>query len=130
MATSPDGRQYKCRPCVDAYKVEWNARNIDRCREVRRAADIRRYGITMAQYDALVAAQGGACAICRQVFTAVKDTHVDHDHRCCPPAGSQRAKRCGTCVRGILCGQCNKGLGMFRDDVETLNAAIRYLRRE
>lgn len=71
-----------------------------------------RYGITPAQYEELLAAQGGACAICRVVPN--KRLHVDHDHR----TGA---------VRGLLCSECNLGLGKFRDSVEVLQSALSYL---
>ena len=72
----------------------------------------RRYGITAAEFDAMVEAQGGLCALCRQR----KPEHVDHDH----VTGK---------VRGVLCSCCNQGLGNFRDDVAALRVAIDYLER-
>lgn len=70
----------------------------------------RRYGITAADADAMLAAQGGLCAICRTAAAA----HVDHDHL----TGK---------VRGLLCFNCNGGLGQFRDRVDVLEAAVGYL---
>lgn len=58
------------------------------------------------------------CAICG----SRENTHIDHDHACCP--GNQS---CGECVRGTLCSACNLGLGAFRDDVDKLRNAIEYL---
>ncbi len=74
----------------------------------------RKYGITEADFRAMEQAQGGACAICR---TLPEDgLYVDHDH--------QTGK-----VRGLLCFQCNSGIGSLRDDIERLQRAIAYLRR-
>lgn len=74
----------------------------------------RRYGITLEEYEAMRAAQGGRCAICS---TASEDRlHVDHDH-------STNA------VRELLCGPCNAGLGGARDSIATLRAMIAYLER-
>lgn len=70
----------------------------------------RRYGIGIAEFQALLAEQGGVCAICG----AANPQHVDHDHR----FGN---------VRGILCFNCNGGLGQFRDNLEYLRKAITYL---
>lgn len=72
--------------------------------------------------------QGGVCDICKQPETTrrgdvVLDLAVDHDHACCP--GS--ANSCGKCVRALICGQCNKGLGAFRDDTDLMRTAIAYL---
>lgn len=85
----------------------------------RRYWRARRYGLLPADFDALLAAQDGVCAICRQAETDtwrgnVKDLAVDHDHE----TGR---------VRGLLCAQCNTALGKFRDDAELLRAAMSYL---
>jgi hypothetical protein len=71
----------------------------------------RRYGIGVAEFDALLASQGGVCAICG----TSDPQHVDHDHAC----GN---------VRGILCFNCNGGLGQFKDSPDLLQNAIGYLR--
>jgi hypothetical protein len=41
--------------------------------------------------------------------------HIDHDHSCC-----RGKKSCGTCVRGLACGDCNTGVGLFGDDPERM----------
>lgn len=69
------------------------------------------YGMTLEEYDGLLARQDGLCAICREPMARPE---VDHDH------GDGH-------VRGILCGPCNRGLGYFRDDPKRLRAAIGYL---
>lgn len=62
----------------------------------------------------MLKAQGGVCAICGNTPQQGKHFDVDHCHI---------SKK----VRGLLCPGCNKGLGMFEDDVTRLYAAIRYL---
>jgi len=92
-------------------------------REKYAARNLLRYGVTVEQYDALLAAQGGGCAICGSKDPRGRGRfHVDHDHSCCPGQ-----KSCGQCVRGLLCGGCNPGLGAFGDDPERLIAAAAYL---
>jgi Recombination endonuclease VII len=63
------------------------------------------YGITAEQYWALYDAQGGCCATCQRATGRTKRLAVDHDHACCAGPIS-----CGKCVRGLLCGPCNKDL--------------------
>lgn len=75
---------------------------------------LRKYGITQADYEALLEQQGGGCAICERKPTKKISLHVDHDHRT------------GT-VRGLLCFLCNNALGDLGDDAEHLRKAISYL---
>jgi hypothetical protein len=96
------------------------------CKRCDRGARLlRNYGITLDRYEAMLDAQGGACAICGAVPDEGPSLHVDHDHACCPG----RKKSCGGCVRGLLCEDCNRVLGMFRDDPARFRSAIDYLAR-
>jgi hypothetical protein len=96
----------------------------------RRTVSLQRnYGITEAGYDAMLAAQGGVCAVCGQPpkpegVRAASRLHVDHDHACCPGV-----KSCGKCIRALLCLTCNHGLGNFYDDPALLRRAADYLER-
>lgn len=76
-------------------------------------------------YLSMLESQNYACALCQRPFGDGIRECVDHDHACCP-AG----KSCGKCVRGILCDDCNKGLGHFRDDPELLRKSADYLERQ
>ena len=74
-----------------------------------------KYGLSVGDYEALVATQGGRCAICGSSDPGRNEVlHVDHDH----DTGA---------VRGLLCFSCNIGLGSFGDDLTRLRAAIAYL---
>jgi hypothetical protein len=64
-----------------------------------------RFHITLEEYAAKLAAQGGRCAICRKLPGKTK-LHVDHDHRCCPGRTG-----CGKCNRDLLCFTCNGLVG-------------------
>jgi hypothetical protein len=95
-----DGLQSECKECCRqrrrrdyVYKPEDPAALRDR--KLR-----QRYGITQVEFDMLLAAQGGCCAICPRDLTDVspKSRHVDHDHE----TGA---------VRGVLCNGCNTTLG-------------------
>ena len=71
----------------------------------------QRYGIGADEFDELVRQQGGVCAICGRAEI---------------PSTSTTTTRPAT-VRGILCFNCNGGLGQFRDSIDALLAAAAYL---
>ncbi|MFF0426194.1 endonuclease VII domain-containing protein [Streptomyces sp. NPDC004520] len=82
------------------------------CRAQRNRASYfkRKYGITEAERDQMIAAQGGVCVICREGPAE----HVDHDHR----TGK---------VRGVLCFSCNAALGQFKDRPDAIRRAAAYV---
>lgn len=105
-----------CSPCRNAKaKKQWANG------EIRHSVYKRKYGITVAEYDIMLASQGNGCAICK---TTEPTGHgkkngrfsVDHDHE----TGE---------VRGLLCHACNVALGSFKDNVEILKNAIFYIQR-
>ena len=73
----------------------------------------KKYGITEQQYDDLLKAQHGVCAICGR-HQHYQRLSVDHDHK----TGR---------VRGLLCMQCNRGIGRFFDSPIRLRSAAEYL---
>ena len=70
--------------------------------------------LTQQRYDELLDEQGGCCGICGRERQARRRLAVDHDHT----TGQ---------VRGLLCSNCNVGLGLFQDSVDLLEQAIGYL---
>lgn len=102
------GRGSYCKPCHNARGREVRLRLHGGSREYHLR---RRYKIGQAEFDAMLAAQGGKCAICE----APNPEHVDHDHL---------SKE----VRGILCFNCNTGLGHFKDNIANMHKSITYLR--
>lgn len=99
---SKDGLTALCKPCAD----ERTSPTYKRDRYY-----IKKYGITADEFDRIWHQQHGLCANCRQ---PADRPHLDHDHT----TGA---------VRGILCHNCNVGLGHFMDDPELLLRAIHYL---
>ena len=71
------------------------------------------YGMSKEDVDKLLLSQNNLCKIC--LVDISKTFHVDHCHSS------------GT-VRGLLCNQCNTGLGLFKDSEDNLSRAIDYLR--
>jgi len=72
------------------------------------------YGIGIAEFDAMLAGQGGVCAICKKSDWPINGPHVDHDH------ATGR-------IRGILCHKCNAALGYLGDNHLIAQAAANYL---
>lgn len=129
---SKDGLYAYCRPCNSRKAQEWQAahphamvryqasHNI--ARKARRAdadyalAESLRdlHSLSLAEYRVMETAQANLCAICGRRAGPKDRLQVDHDH------ASGR-------IRGLLCGSCNKGLGLFGDDPQRLRSALRYL---
>jgi ferric-dicitrate binding protein FerR (iron transport regulator) len=102
-ASTPEEREKR-----NAYKhPERAVVDIERLR-------VREYGVTPERFAAMVAAQDGKCAICAKPPQG--SFHVDHCHE----TGE---------VRDLLCGKCNRGLGMYHDDPRLLTRAAWYLDR-
>lgn len=124
----------KRRPCAkckrgraERFYVSPRGRVCATCRRRGRSAGTRAvrlletYGITEEEYAALLAAQGGVCAICKGKRGYNLD--VDHDHEKERQGHSPRE-----CIRGLLCKTCNRRLlPAAKDRVTLLNAAIDYL---
>ena len=137
-----DGRRPECKSCHLAARkarydanprpyiervLKWQRENRDRYLAGQRAYKEsgrkavsdrkshlkRKYGLTPEEFEELLTAQGDGCAICGKP----NPDNVDHDH----VTGR---------VRGILCWNCNVGVGQFEDDVERLVAATIYLDRD
>jgi len=130
-ASRPDRHTTQCKKCRNAHAQQYRARNPDKVRaagrkyarenyEALKAAGLngvlqRKYGITLAGYDAMLKAQGNRCAICD---TTPEENgrrfDVDHDHE----TGD---------VRGLLCQACNRGIGQLADSAILLRRAADYL---
>ena len=91
-----------------AASTAWNKANP---RKVHNAVLMRNYGITVEQYDAMLIAQSGRCAVCSR---PMDPPHVDHDH----VTGK---------VRKLLDGPCNRAAGMLQDDPEVATQLAMYL---
>jgi 5-methylcytosine-specific restriction endonuclease McrA len=113
------GVRNTCKPCCATYSKEyrekhkeryrahlrvWNAKNKDYLKNWKLK---KRYGITLEQFRKL-----GNCALCGED----KDLTLDHCH------SSNK-------VRGVLCRNCNAGLGHFKDNILIMSKAIRYLKK-
>ena len=75
---------------------------------------LAKYGIDRARYQLMFAEQKGVCKLCGKPEKKIRKLAVDH----CHTTGK---------VRGLLCMECNTGLGKFKDNTEVLARAIAYL---
>lgn len=111
VQATPEGRARNT-----TYKRQWV--------QAQREAGLHTFTLLpREEFEAMLVAQGGQCAICRQPETKlsakgrVRRLSIDHDH------ATGR-------VRGLLCSMCNTALGNLRDDPALADAAAAYLRWE
>lgn len=108
-----DGLNAYCKQCKIAVNENWRKLNPEKAKKSQLATRRKiEYGISQKDFDKIMIAQNNRCAICK--IDINNSSHVDHNHS----TGN---------VRGILCHNCNKGLGMFKDNIEFLQSAIDYL---
>jgi hypothetical protein len=130
MESDPDYRE-RYREAQRRYRAAHKAQRAERRRFKRRNDPVYRerqlelerfwrrrmyfrevYGITLEDYDIMLARQNGACAICSRI----PDKRLAVDH--CHTSGK---------VRGLLCAKCNSGLAFYEDNPRYLLAAVSYL---
>jgi len=116
----------RCDRCRNSRAVLWNKEHKDKVRisqikfqesgKARKGRLLKKFNITEEDYNQLFEKQGHGCAICGSNFSKGKysNFNVDHNHK----TGE---------VRGLLCGNCNRGIGYFKDNIKTLEKAIHYL---
>jgi len=121
-----------CKPCQNARTRKWAKENPehhaklkqknhkDMCKTdpdyIFRRWLKTKYNLSIKDYDAMLKKQDKKCYICG--FKHKKDKRLFVDH--CHESGE---------VRGLLCRWCSSGLGFFKDNIETMKAGIRYLRK-
>ena len=101
-ATNGIAQRSTCKPCTEHRKYK--------------AFIKKTYDITWEDYEAMYDKQRGCCAICKSRISSsrTQKLYVDHCHQTLR-------------VRGLLCGNCNNGLGQFKDSPRLLQRAINYL---
>lgn len=108
---------YKTREGNNAYLRAYRKASptIEKARNLR-----AKFSLSLEDYNRMLEAQGGVCAICRNPEThkrngKLKALAVDHHHS----TGK---------IRGLLCSDCNTGIGKLKDDPKVLLAAAEYLK--
>lgn len=120
-----EGGRYRssCKECTRKDNLERYYRKGGKSAQAHRARkfNLKQYGLTVEQYDALFEKQQGKCAICATEEPSRNKSNyrlfVDH----CHDTGK---------VRGLLCHHCNVGLGHFKDNWQLLTKAIEYLNED
>jgi hypothetical protein len=97
----------------DAYKKQWRKNNPDSSRNTQLK---KCFGITLCDYNQMLESQNGVCKICKQKCSSGKNLAVDHCHKT-------------GIVRGLLCGNCNKALGLFQESSEIVKMASEYIKQ-
>lgn len=121
------GRRSWCKACCKEWRFInkeataeqnklWIAANPDKVDRIKRRYKLKMYsGLTLEDYEQMARDQKDLCAICHQ---PEKETCyrlcIDHNHT------TQK-------VRGLLCRNCNAGLGQFKDNLEIMKSAVNYL---
>lgn len=93
----------------------WREKNAEHDRRYKRGQALKRYGLTIESYAALLESQDGRCGSCGRFPEGNQNLHVDHDHDT-------------NVVRGLLCGNCNVALGLLHDCAEGVELLLSYIR--
>ena len=121
---SPEGKEkiqaHQRSPKRREYDRNWRRNKYATSPEYRARVKARdldyTFSISMAEYDRMNAEQGGRCAICEKTDKQERALSVDHNHETHE-------------VRGLLCSNCNLGIGHFVDDIHAMLSAVEYLNR-
>ena len=144
---SKDGKTTYCKECINNRQRIWRENNQDHNKnyhiknketiskrkkktndiyyskketkdKVREYYLVNTHGITLDVYNYMLEKQEGCCSICGIHISelGVENLYVDHNHK----NGN---------VRGLLCSNCNLGIGHFKDNIDLLENAIKYLKQ-
>lgn len=106
----------RCRPCCTIRRAEYRNRTRVEHIRYRRKRNLKRFGITEGDYQAMLVKQGGGCGICKKPISwGSRRLSVDHCHK----TGA---------VRGLLCSACNTSIGQMDESLSRLQQAMDYLR--
>jgi len=111
-----DGLTAYCKVCFNKRNKKWSEENPDKLptlQEKRAYTRKKKYGVSEEDYEQMLIIQNNSCAICNKEIAW--EAAVDHCH-------------ITNKVRGLLCRNCNLGLGGFKDNVEIIRKAIEYVK--
>lgn len=111
------GRAWYCKDCANRKSREWHNshKNLKEFKLIRRDRNFRtKYGMSLNEYNQKLLDQESKCEICSIDLIDNYNIHVDHCHKTNE-------------IRGLLCGNCNRGLGSFHDSPQKMLQAIKYV---
>lgn len=115
---SSGGISYYCKECATTRSRLWHLNNKQNKDYLIRRRDTyyrMTYSLSLEDRNNLLLKQNNKCKICLIPLEDTPNTHIDHCHK-------------SNTVRGILCTNCNRGLGHFQDSISILESAIMYLK--
>ena len=101
---------------IQERNTKWRKENPEKWKAARFKRRLKKYGLTVSEFEKIRNKQDNSCAICLFEFKSTSDFHIDH----CHTSGH---------IRGLLCKNCNMTLGKAQDSVEFFERAIVYLKR-
>jgi hypothetical protein len=116
----------QCHPCMAAYQRRWRAKRRAAGVDLNHQLQVWKWGLGGGQYEALLAAQNGGCAICGRRRMHERTAGVGRRNEALAVDHCHKTKR----IRGLLCSNCNRAIGLLQDNPALLDKAAAYLRRE
>lgn len=111
-----DGLQERCTTCRKNHHQKVKHLIPKQTKEQKRKYLIKSYGLSVLEFNKMLESQENKCAICKSENWGRPSPNIDHCHNSLK-------------VRGLLCNNCNRALGLFKDNIEVLENARKYLER-
>jgi endogenous inhibitor of DNA gyrase (YacG/DUF329 family) len=134
-----DGYTYSCKKCRNLRYNEWAKKNKDKVKErntkqhnnrkeyyqsergvesSRRTHLKRKYNMTLEKYNEMLDFQNNVCLICEQPENCIRNKFLAVDH--CHITNK---------IRGLLCTNCNRAIGLLKENIETMEKMIKYIKK-
>lgn len=117
--TAPDGLQSLCAACNKAVQTAWRNANREKRRDYQLKSLLKKFKVTVQDYQNMLHAQNSACAVCQQPESTTwrgtkRSLAIDHCHK----TGK---------IRGLLCTKCNTALGLLKENAAVVKRLHDYI---